>query len=320
MSSALPLRAALTRGALVTLANWPLVLADFVIESLYKLALAVPVVGGAFMVAVLVGADVRALLAEGVRSGAELVLSALINAPRAFLSFVLAGLLVAVGGSVLMFLVKAGTLSVLIEGERRADAIEESSVRWYTLARAHAYSISLMLEGMRRFGRRAIALSLWLSVAYGVLALAYFGALDAATRLAEQPELGSVWPLVIVLATSAGFVIVTLVNLTYDLLRIIVVSDDCGVRAALRRLWAFLVADTRQVIGILAVVGTLLLLAAAVSLLVAAGLTLIAWVPFIGLIVVPLQVAAWLVRGLVFQFMGLTALAAYQTQYRRFRA
>jgi hypothetical protein len=185
--------------------------------------------------------------------------------------------------------------------------------------RAHAYSIPSVLQAMRHFGRRAIALSLWLSAAYGLLALAYFEALDGASRLAEQPDLGSVWPLVIVLATSVGFVIVTLVNLTYDLLRIIVVADDCALGVAVRRLWAFLIADTRQVIGILAVVGTLLLLAAAVSILVAAGLTLIAWVPFIGLVVVPLQVAAWLVRGLVFQFMGLTALAAYQTQYRRFR-
>ena len=48
MTTALPLRAALRRGALVTLANWPIVVIDFIVESLYKLALGVPIVGGAF--------------------------------------------------------------------------------------------------------------------------------------------------------------------------------------------------------------------------------------------------------------------------------
>jgi hypothetical protein len=161
-------------------------------------------------------------------------------------------------------------------------------------------------------------LSLWLSLAYGILALAYFEALGSASRLSAQPLLGSVWPLIVVIATSAGFVAVTAVTLVNDLARIIVISDDCSPRAALKRLWLFLIEDSRQVIGILAVVGALFLLATAASLLVAAGLTLVAWVPVVGLVVVPLQAAAWLVRGLVFQFMGLTALAAYESQYRRF--
>jgi len=163
-----------------------------------------------------------------------------------------------------------------------------------------------------------MTLSLWLSVAYVLLAAAYFEALGAASRLSEQPRLGSVWPLIVVMATSAGFVAVTAVNLVNDLTRIIVISDDCAPRVALKRLWLFLIEDSRQVIGILAVVGALFVLATAASLLVAAGLTLVAWVPVVGLVVVPLQAAAWLVRGLVFQFMGLSALAAYQSQYRRF--
>src|SRR5207248_4542035 len=100
----------------------------------------------------------------------------------------------------------------------------------------------------------------------------------------------------------------------------IVISDDCGLRTAASRLWSFLIEDARQVVGILAVVGALFVLAAAASILVAAGLALVAWVPVVGLIVVPLQAAAWVVRGLIFQFMGLSALAAYQAQYRRFAA
>jgi hypothetical protein len=318
MTAALPLRAALTRGALVTLANWPVILVEFAAEALYKLALGVPVVGGAFMVAVLAGADVRSLFAEGVRTAAELVVSALLNAPLALTSFLVAIVLVGVGGSLLMFLVKAGTLSVLINGERRAGEIQQPPLRYDAIARSRAYDIGGLLDGIQRFGRRAMVLSLWLSVAYALVALGYLETLGAAFRLAERPAWGSVWPLVVVLATSVGVVSITIVNLVYDLARIIVICDDCSIGRAMARLWSFLIVDVRQVVGILAVVGALLTLAAAASILVAAGLALVAWVPVVGLIVVPLQAAAWLFRGLLFQYMGLSALSAYQTQYRRF--
>ena len=43
---------------------------------------------------------------------------------------------------------------------------------------------------------------------------------------------------------------------------------------------------------------------------------LIAFVPLVGLAIVPLQAAAWLVRGFVFEYLALTALGAYLTQYR----
>jgi hypothetical protein len=52
------------------------------------------------------------------------------------------------------------------------------------------------------------------------------------------------------------------------------------------------------------------------SVLGTAGLGLIAFVPFVGLAVVPLQVAGWLVRGFVFQYIALTSLSAYLTCYR----
>jgi hypothetical protein len=318
MAPALPLKAALTRGALVTLANWPVILIEFAIESLYKLALAVPVVGGGFMVAIVVGADVRALFSDGVRNAAELVVSALTNAPAALVAFLAAVLVVAVGGSLVMFLVKAGTLAILVDGERRTAEVERWAAHHETLAKGHAYDINALLAGMQVFGKRAAILSLWLSAAYAIVVVAYVEALGVAVRLAERPTLGSVWPLVIVAATSAGVIAITVVNLVYDLLRIIVVCDDCRVVEAASRLWSFLIEDARQVVGILAVVGALLTLAAAASILVAGGLALVAWIPVIGLIVVPLQVAAWLVRGLLFESMGLTALVAYQTQYRRF--
>ena len=45
------------------------------------------------------------------------------------------------------------------------------------------------------------------------------------------------------------------------------------------------------------------------------GVGLIAFVPLVGLAVFPLQLAALLIRGLVFEYLGLTALTAYVTLY-----
>ena len=48
----------------------------------------------------------------------------------------------------------------------------------------------------------------------------------------------------------------------------------------------------------------------------AAALGLIAFVPFVGLAVLPLQLLAWVFRGVVFQFLGLTSVGAYLRLYR----
>jgi hypothetical protein len=50
--------------------------------------------------------------------------------------------------------------------------------------------------------------------------------------------------------------------------------------------------------------------------LATAGLGLISFVPLVGIAVLPLQAAAWLVRGIVFQFLGLTAFGGYLALYR----
>jgi hypothetical protein len=313
----LSLRAALTRGALVVLANWPVILIEFAIESLYKLTLVVPVVGGALMVAVLAGGSVRAIFEDGVRVAAGLILSALTGAPAAFVSFVIALILVGAGGSLLMFLVKGGTLAAIVTGERQAGPLEQNPMGFQTLTQAASYNINGLVAGIRQFGRRMMGLSAALSVAYLAIGGAYIVALIVAFRMGERPALSSAWPLMAAAATAAGIVALAIVNVIFDLMRVIVVCDDCSLGAAASRLGAFLLVDTRQVVGIFAVVTCLFALTLAASLLVAAGLTLVAWVPVVGLIVVPLQAAAWLIRGLIFQFMSLTALAAYQAQYHR---
>jgi hypothetical protein len=78
----------------------------------------------------------------------------------------------------------------------------------------------------------------------------------------------------------------------------------------------FLRQNAVDVLGVFGVVFALVVLATLASVLAAAGLGLIAFVPFIGLLVFPLQLAAWILRGVLFQYLGLTALGAYLTQYR----
>ena len=56
------------------------------------------------------------------------------------------------------------------------------------------------------------------------------------------------------------------------------------------------------------------------SALAWSGVGLIAFVPLVGLAVFPLQLAALLLRGLVFEYLGLTALGAYVTLYCGYRA
>jgi hypothetical protein len=216
-----------------------------------------------------------------------------------------------------MALIKAGTLAILVAGERGAGEVHRPPLRFDGVRRAAAYSLDALLQGIRHYRRRAILLACWLGVAYLLVGAAYVASLTIGFQLVSASRWSAAWPLLVLIVTSTGVISITVINLTYDLLRVIVTTDDCGVGTALARLRSFVVQDARQVLGIFGVMSVVLALVTAVSVFATAGLTLIAWVPFAGLILLPLQVAAWLIRGLVFQYMGLMTLSAYQTQYRR---
>jgi hypothetical protein len=260
------------------------------------------------------------IFGQDVRTAADLIVSALWGAPSALTTFFTAVGLVAVGGGLIMYVVKGGTLAILVDGERRGPEIHEGPLHLDALRRGYAYDLAAVIDASRRFARRSVLLATGLSAAYLAIGGGYVMALGAALRVAAETTWSPAWPLLVLLATSTGVVAVTAANLAFDLLRVIVVTDDCGIGAACLRLRSFLVADSRQVLGIFGVIGAIVSVAMVVSVVTTAGLTFVAWVPFASLIAVPLQIAAWLVRGLVFQYVGLTALSAYQTQYRRFAA
>src|SRR5512141_2277278 len=144
------LKTALKRGALLAAANWPLVIVQFVAESSLKLLLAVPIVGGAFLVALLLDTSLTDLLRGDVRDIVTSIIAALMASPAALAAFVAAGLLVLVGGSMITFVVKAGTVSTLAEAERIAGAIERPPLRLEPLRRASAVGIDPFLAGCTR--------------------------------------------------------------------------------------------------------------------------------------------------------------------------
>jgi hypothetical protein len=317
MTHPLPLKAALKRGALIAAANWPLVAVQFIVEATLKLLLAVPVIGGLFLVVLLLGGEVEQVIGGDLRDIVAAVFAGLRSNPIAFAAFGCAFLLVLLGGSALTFIVKGGTMSLLVEAERHAGSIERPPLRIETLRRANRVHIDPFLDGCRRLWRRYLRLGGVLLIAYMITAVVYLGFIVGGYALAENtPSVLLGWTVIAALASSALVVWITLINLVYLLTQMIVAVEDVSVRRAARRVLDFMKGALREIAGVFGVVLLLVGLATVASIMATAGLGLIAFVPLAGLAVVPLQVAAWLMRGFVFQYLALTALVGYLAQYR----
>jgi hypothetical protein len=319
MTQAPPLKAALKRGALVAAANWPLVVVQFVAEGTLKLLLAVPIVGGVFLVVLLLGADVEEVLAGDVRQIVATVFAALEGNPVAFAAFAAAFLLVLAAGSALTFVAKGGTVSILAEAEAHAGPVERPPLRLEALRRASHTNIDPFLDGCRRLWRRYLRLGACLLVVYAITVGAYLGFIVIGYGLAGNIGVVLGWTVATAIASSVLVVWITVVNFLYLLTQMVVAVEDISVRSGVRRVFEFIRTSLREIAGIFGVVLLLVVLATAASILATAGLGLIAFVPLAGLAVLPLQVAAWLIRGFVFQYLALTALGAYLTQYRHYR-
>jgi hypothetical protein len=313
------LKATLKRGALVAAANWPLVAVQFVAESTLKLLLAVPVVGGIFLVVLLLGGDADQLLAGDVRQIVADVFAAMRHHLPALVAFSIAFGLVLLGGSALTFVVKAGTVSLLAAAEARAGAIERPPIRLAAVRRAGIIAIDPFLDACQRFAARYIKLGACLLAVYAVTATLYLAFVLGGYTLAGNPGVLLGWTMAAALASSILIVWITLVNFFYLIVQMVIAVEDVGVREATRRGLRFVNASLREIAGIFGIVLLLAGLATVASIMATAGFGIINLVPILGLAVLPLQVAAWLVRGFVFQYLALTALGAYLVQYRHYR-
>ena len=301
------LKLTLKRGALVAAANWPLTIVQAVADSLFKLLVAAPLLGGIFLVALVVGAEPVTLMSLEWRDLATTIAASLLSKPIVLMTWVAALGVVVAGGSLFVFLIKGGTVSVLVRGEREAGPIEQPPLLPDVVAQAAAFSVDGFIEGANALFPSYARLGLVLMGLYLTSGLGFI-AVIAASRNAG---LG-----VTALVTAAFVAWITIINLLYLLTQIVIASDGCTVAAALRRVSGFVRRERRTVVGVFAVVLAFVVCATGVSILATTLLGLIAFVPLFGFIFIPLSLLAWVLRAIVFQYIGLASIGAYLKLYR----
>jgi len=309
------LKAALKRGALVAAANWPLVIVQFVTESSLKLMLAVPIVGGAFLVALLLDMPLPDLLRGDLRDISVSILKALAASPAALITFIASIALVFVAGSVLQFIVKGGTVALLAEAEHAAGPIERPPLTYEAIRRAEVVTIDGFLAACGRLWRRYVRIGVGLLLVYAVTAAVYLLFILGGYHLADNSAILLGWTFAAAAASSFLIVWLAIVNFFYLMTQMVVAVEDVSVRRGVRLAFAFVWGHLREISAVFGVVLVVTVLATAASIIATAGLGLIAFVPLVGLAVLPLQLAAWLIRGIVFEYLGLAALGAYLSHY-----
>jgi len=307
------LKPVLKRGCLVAAANWPVTLLQSTADSLFKLLLAVPLVGGVFLVALAVGAEPGSLFGLTWAEFLTTIVGSLLSHPVTLAMFLLSLGTMAVGGSLFVFLVKGGTIGVLVAGDLAAGPIELPPLQFERVARASRFSIELFVDRAQALFSRYAKLGLTLMAAYLATGLAYL-----AVVVTSRSSGGGLF--VAAVLTMALVAWVTMINVLYLLVQIIIAADDCGVRAAAVRLLAFIRHERGPLGGVFAVVLAMVVVATGASVMAAASLSVITFVPFLGpfpgLAVLPLQLLAWMLREIVFQYIGLSSVVAYLKLYR----
>jgi len=283
------------------------VLVQFVADTLFKTLIAVPVVGGLVLVALVVGGNPFDLLRlDDLTQTISTMVGVLLAQPVALAAFMAALGVILTGGSVLMFAVKAGSVTVLLAGDQSAGAIEVPPLRFSALREANQATFERFIDGVRRLFSRYLRLGIGLTIVYTIIAVAYLAFLFG-------PAIPQAFdnPLMVTLASLGVLVAITVVNFIYLLLQIVMAAEDCGVLSAIPLVARLLRQRTMELGQVLGAILALMLMATGASILATAALGLIGFVPFVGLAALPLQVLAWLVRGMVFQFVGLTGVATY---------
>lgn len=303
------------RGALLVAANWQLVIIQFIAQTTFHVLLAVPIIGAAVLVAVLRGADLVALVQGSLHDTFATIAGTLRSEPLALAAFVTSFGVVLLGGSVLMFLVKGGTIDVLLAANQSIGPIESAPLMFDGLRGGAQFSAQRFASGCARLFRRYVLLGSFLMLAYGLSAGAYLAFVIYGYRAAGSWIVLIGWTFTAALATALLIAWITLLNLFYLLLQLVVAYDDIGLGRAARAVTGLVRAEFRALAGVFLVVLVLVVAATLASALAWSGVGLIAFVPVVGLAVLPLQMGALLVRGLVFEYLGLTSLGAYLTLY-----
>jgi hypothetical protein len=248
---------------------------------------------------------------------AATIVGSLMSHPLVLAAFLLAMAVVIVGGSLFVFLVKGGTVATLVLGEREAGPIERPPLHWSDVSRASKFGVEEFIESAQRLFPRYRRLGFLLMAVYVASGAGYFGLVVASRTTGSTVGLPAL--------LTGGFVCwITIVNLLYLLTQIVIASDDCGVGAAVRRVATFVRVERRMLGGVFLVILAMVVLATGASFVASLSLGVITFVPFLGpflgLAVLPLQILAWLLHQLVFQYIGLASVGAYVKLYREFSA
>ena len=306
-------RIALKRGALVAASNWPVALVQSAADALSKLLAAAPLIGGAILASIVIGADLTALRTGDPAALASEIVSSLLQHGPVLAAFLASAGLMIVGASLFVFLVKGGTMGTMVRGERQAGPVEIPPLQPAVLATAGAFSIESFVDSARSLFPRYARLGLGLMAVYLASGMAFVAAVFAG------PPVGEGWGYTSVV--TVGFVIwITLVNLVYLLMQVVIAADDCGLAVAGRRVATFLRYQVRNVAAVFVVMLGTVVLATGASLTAITLLGFVALVPLVGFVAMPLQLLAFLLRAIVLQYIDLLTVGAYLTLYREFSA
>jgi hypothetical protein len=198
-------------------------------------------------------------------------------------------------------------VALLVQAEREAGPVEEPPLQFSVVATGAVFTVERFIERSRALFPRFLRLG-------GVLLAAYALSGLALVMVAFGRE-GDSW-FVPIAATVLFVAWITAVNLLYLLSQIVIAAEGCGVGAGLRRAMGFVRRAPGTVAAVCVAVLALVLLASFASLVAATALGLIGFVPFVGLAVLPLQLLALVLRGLVLQYIALASIGAYSALYR----
>lgn len=284
-----------------------MVIVQFVADTLFKTLVVVPVLGGLVLVALVAGGNPLDVIDfAGLTQTISAMVGVLFTHPIALAAFLTALGVILAGGSVLMFAVKAGSVTILLAGDRTAGLIEEPPLRFAAVKQASQATLERFTDGVKRLFPRYLRLGIALTIVYALIAGAYLAFLLGPPL---SPLLDG--PVATTIASLAVIIVITLVNFLYLLMQIVIAAEDCSVAAAVPLVARLVRKRAKALAQVLAAILSLMVMATAASILATTALGLIAFVPFVGLAAVPLQVFAWIVRGVVFQFVGLTGVATY---------
>ena len=167
-----------------------MVIVQFVADTLFKTLVVVPVLGGLVLVALVAGGNPLDVIDfAGLTQTISAMVSVLLAHPIALAAFLTALGVILAGGSVLMFAVKAGSVTILLAGDRTAGLIEEPPLRFAAVRQANQATLERFTDGVKRLFPRYLRLGIALTIVYGVIAAVYL----AAAALLVARDNG--WPL-----------------------------------------------------------------------------------------------------------------------------